>query len=151
MNKAYEKDIRKINKIRKELGKNPLPVKNNKWYDVVLSTADTYTNKELAIKMIAADLTPYTAQKYNKQNANTSKAQLRKRVQTQHGRFSLDEVIRNNSIQAFESNQYEQMNVTQETLLEQGQLSFDDAGTVLVETSLSSTSKVKNKGRRKIK
>lgn len=139
-----EYNIRQINKIRKELGKPALPIKNNKWYEVVESYSTRYANSEMAIKMIASSITPYQANKFNRQNANTSKSELTRRVNTQYGRFTLDEVIRTNSIAAFESNQVEQFNASQEYLMDTGQLDVGDASTTLMETDL-------RKGQRKRK
>lgn len=131
-----EANIKEINKIRKELGKPALPIRNNKWYDVVESYASRYGNMEIAIKMIGADMSVYKANKWNNQNANTAKADINRMVNSQHGRFTLDEAIRSNSLIEFESNQFSQFNATQETLLESGNLNVSDVGTLIRETEI---------------
>lgn len=130
-------NIKQINDIRKELGKGKLPLRNNKWYDHVESFAlQRYSNPELAIKMISADITPYRANQLNKTNLTGAKNMLSRITLQRHGLYSLDDAIRNNSFEMFESDQFEQFNVTQEHLLNEGEMDLLRARTKMVESKL---------------
>lgn len=132
-------DIRAINSIRKELGKRPMPIKQNKWYnDVVKFASSKYgANNELAIKMIAASMSPYMANKLNKTKGRTTamlNTVVNKKGMANH---SIDDAIRAQNVNFFESNQFNEMNHVQEAMLDSGQLDLRQVSNKIIETKLN--------------
>ncbi len=133
-----QKDIREINKIRRELGKRPMPIKNNTWYkNVVKYAQEKYPkNPEFAVKMIGSGMTPYGAEKLNK--SKTYKAQLNTVVNKRNfSNSTLDQAIRAQDVTMFESYQFGEMNAVQEAMLDVGQLDVRQATRAIYETKLT--------------
>lgn len=139
-NPQIKADIRAINEIRKELGKGPLPINNNKWYTDICTYAETKygANMQLAVKMIGSTITSYTAKQFNDTKGRTT-AKLNAIVTKQRGmaNHTLDECIRAQDMNWFDSLQYNEMNHVQEAMLDAGQLDFRQASVKVVETKLS--------------
>lgn len=132
-------DIKAINDIRKELGKRPLPVRNDKWFkDITKYAQAKYSgNVDLAIKMISATITPYGANQLNRTKGKTTakiNTVVHKSGMSSH---TLDEVIRAQDMNWFDSLQYNEMNHVQEELLKSGDLDFRQASVKVVETKLN--------------
>ncbi len=81
-NKIKEADVRSWNKVRRKIGKAPLPVKNNKYVTRIKRFSLRYGDPEFAQTILAGEITPYVANKLNNMTIAQSQAFLRRYTKT---------------------------------------------------------------------